>query len=185
MAVEAKLSKKQQKALKHRSRGDKGKGKELDEPAAFPETEDLDDDGVAAAEAKAKAKALKTQQDKEKKAKKAALDDGLPYAPIDEPAASSKPKEKTASKKRKREDGGGEDGANAVSQSSAAPKAKKAAKSADSKARYIVFVGEWVAFGPIGPSLSTLVTIGNLPYKVEVEDIIAHFEEPCGEPSYW
>lgn len=141
MAAETKLTKKQQKALKHRSRGDKGKGKAEEEPAAFPEAEDLDDDGTAAAAA---AKLAKSKKAAEKKAKKAALDDGLPYSPIDAPASSSKPKEASAGKKRKREDAGGEDtAANTETKATSETKKAKKAKSADSKTRYIVFVGKY------------------------------------------
>lgn len=136
-AMDAKLTKKQQKALKHRSRTDKGKGKAQEEPGAFPEPEDLDDTGAAAVAARAQ----KSKQDKEKKAKKTTLDDGLPYSPIDEPSTSTKPKDKPASKKRKREDGGGADHANTDTTSAPKPKKEKPARSADSKTRYIVFVG--------------------------------------------
>ena len=138
MATETKLTKKQQKALKHRSRDGKGKAGE-DEQAAFPEAEDLDDDGTAAAAAKL----AKSIAKKEKKAKKATVDDGLPYSPLDTPSASSsKPKDASAGKKRKREEAGGDEAANTETKAAAVPKKAKKAKTAESKTRYIVFVGE-------------------------------------------
>lgn len=153
----AKLTKKQQKALKHRTGVRKGKGKANEqevEQDEVPEQDLLDDEvGLAATTSN--------------KRKRSDADDRVAQDQ-NEGESSAEDANKVVSKTAKRR--------------LQRQKAAQTKKENDSqKRRFIVFVGASNVSLMRRFVLCSTMSTGNLPYKCTSEDIVNHFREACGK----